>query len=480
MTAASSMRVAHLSAASPLCADTPFAEARPGAQKAEGRLPMAPRTLADTGLDFSFLLELLVKILFVRGHLRLAELVEHTGLLPGVLDPLLQFMRAQTLCEVIRRGETEGATLYALTEFGRTRAGEFLRRSQYVGAAPVPLAAYLLQVKAQSVGGMGVTRGELAAAFGDLVLDGGVLEQIGAAMNSCGSMFIYGPPGSGKTFLAERLVRLLSGDVAIPHAIVVSGEVIQVFDAMVHRPASVPETGQGGGLNMGQGGDRRWVLCRRPVVMAGAELTLSAVDLELDGKTRYYQAPPQVKANNGLFILDDLGRQLVSAQDLMNRWIQPLDRHFDYLSLHTGQKFQVPFDVMVVFSSNLHPLQLADEAFLRRLGYKIYVGPLDSRRYRAVFEKACAQSGVPFHGESFGRLCQLHDTHRRPMLACIPGDLIAQVRDYARFYGDVPEMSPALIQWAWNNYFVPEYDRASPQERPPKASGTTMDLGDMK
>lgn len=419
-------------------------------------LPGAPRSLEETGLDFSFLAELLVKTLFGRGAMRLADLVGQVGLLPGVLDPVLHFLRTQKLAEVTRRGETEGATTYALTELGRTRAEDYLRRSQYAGPAPVTLAAYVRQVERQSIAGMGVTRPHLHEAFSDLVADGALLDQFGAAMNSCGSMFVYGPAGSGKTYLAERLVRLLSGDIAVPHAIVVDGEVIQVFDAMVHHPVSLPELGLDRGLDRGPGSDRRWVLCERPVVMTGAELTLSMVDLKFDHQTRFYQAPQQVKANNGLFILDDLGRQLVSAQDLMNRWIVPLDRRVDYLTLHTGQKFRVPFDVIVVFSSNLQPSQLADEAFLRRLGYKIYVGPLDTWRYRSIFEKVCAETGVPFDAEGFAWLCKRHEAQKRPMLACIPGDLIRQVRDYARFHGDAPEMSPAFLGWAWNNYFARE------------------------
>ena len=444
------LRMSNASGAALRPVESPARVAAGSGDKPAAALPAIPRTLEESGLEFSFLVELLVKILFVRGSLRLAELVSHVGLGPGVLDPQLQFLRTQKLAEVTRRGETEGATTYALTELGRARATDFLRRSQYSGPAPVTLEAYLRQVERQSIGSMGVSRDGLYAAFSDLVVDAGLLDQFGAGMNSCGSMFIYGPAGSGKTYLAERLVRLLSGDVVVPHAIVVAGEVIQVYDVLVHRAVPMPEQG----LDRGTGHDPRWVLCRRPVVMTGAELTLAMVDLELDQQTRFYQAPQQVKANNGLFILDDLGRQLVSARDLMNRWIVPLDRREDYLTLHTGQKFRVPFDVIVVFSSNLQPAELADEAFLRRLGYKIYVGPLDPRRYRAVFEKVCVESGVAYDAEGFAWLCLQHERQQRPMLACLPGDLIGQVRDYARFHGEPPQMSPALLQWAWNNYFT--------------------------
>jgi SpoVK/Ycf46/Vps4 family AAA+-type ATPase len=203
-------------------------------------------------------------------------------------------------------------------------------------------------------------------------------------------------------------------------------------------------------------GDARWVLCRRPVVMSGAELTLDMVDLEFDRQTRFYHAPQQLKANNGLFIIDDLGRQLVSAQALMNRWIVPLDRRTDFLTLHTGQKFEVPFDVIVVFSSNLRPADLADDAFLRRLGYKIFVGPADVAEYRAILQQVCRDLRMPYDEAGLAHLLRRHEAASRPLLACHPRDLLGQVRDYAVFNDVSAQMSPELLDWAWNNYFAPE------------------------
>lgn len=425
------------------------------ADETASTLPEAPRNPAETGLEFSLLVELTAKALFVHGQLRLADLVNQLKLLPNVLNPVLGFMRAESLCEVTRRGEMEGATNYCLTELGRTRAEDFRRRSQYHGAAPVNLQDYIKQIEIQSVAGMGVRHGQLKQAFADVVVKETLLDQFGSAMNSGRAIFVYGPAGSGKTYIAERLVRLLSGAVAVPHAITVNGEIIQVFDPLVHEPvqsAHAPTSG----LDRGAGIDARWVLCRRPVAMTGAELTLSMVDLEFDEQTRFYHAPQQVKANNGLFIIDDLGRQLVSAQELMNRWIVPLDRRIDYLTLHTGQKFMVPFDVIVVFSSNLRPSQLADEAFLRRLGYKIYVGPLDEADYRAIFKQVCEQLQVPYSEDGLKYLCQRHQDESRPLLACLPRDILGQVCDYARFHGMSPQMSPELLGWAWGNYFARE------------------------
>jgi hypothetical protein len=422
-------------------------------------LPRAPRSPEETGLGFSFLVELAAKILFVRGQLGLHELVSAMKLLPTVINPLLDFMRTENMCEVARQGGRDGAFEFKLTDLGRARAQDFMRRSQYTGAAPVTIGDYTRQVQAQSVGEMGVTHERLQQAFSGVVVRDALLQQFGAAMNSGRAIFIYGPAGSGKTYLAERLVELLSGDVVLPHALAVQGEVIQVFDPLVHEPVTAPDAPAG--LDRGPAADARWVLCRRPIVMTGAELTLSMVDLEFDEQTRHYQAPQQVKANNGLFILDDLGRQLVSAQDLMNRWIVPLDRRIDYLALHTGQKFMVPFDVIVVFSSNLRPSQLADEAFVRRLGYKIYVGPLEVDAYGTILRQVCLQYGVTWSDDGLDYLLQRHAAESRPLLACLPRDILAQVRDHAAFNGGRPQMSPELLGWAWDNYFAREWRSAA-------------------
>lgn len=417
-------------------------------------LPAQPQRLEDTGLHMSFLVELLAKILYVRGAVRLPELAAHAKLPPGVLDPLLAFMRAERLCEMARHGETDGTMAYTLTDLGRARAQDFLGRSQYAGAAPVSLDAYTRQVARQSVREMGVTRERLQRAFTGIVIGQEVLNQVGAAMNSGRAIMVYGPAGSGKTYLSERLVGLLSGEVGIPYAIEVGHEVLQVFDPVVHEPVPVDE-GRKSVLDRGRAHDARWVPCRRPVVMTGAELTLAMVDLQFDAKARFYQAPPQVKANNGLFILDDLGRQLVSPSQLMNRWIVPLDRHFDYFALHTGQKFRLPFDVIVVFSSNLQPSKLADDAFLRRLGYKIYVGPLPEADYRRIFMQVCEVNGIAYSEEGYAYLLdELHAKGGKPLLACLPRDILCQLRDYARFNGLEPRLSPALLDWAWNNYFA--------------------------
>jgi len=428
-----------------------LAPAQSEPQKAS--LPLQPRTVGETGLNFLFLIELLTKTLFLRGQLHLVDLVDHTKLSIGVLEPLLSFMRTERLCEVTRSGEAETATAYTLTELGRLRAQDFLQKSQYAGPAPVSLQAYVEQVRKQSVMDMQVTREDLQKAFSGIIVKEHILKQFGAAMNSGRAIFVYGPAGTGKTFISEKLVGLLSGNVTIPYAIVVDSEVIQVFDPLIHDEVIVEEAQSS--LDRRRTIDARWVLCRRPVVKTGGELTLDMLDLDFDQAAKFYQAPPQVKANNGLLLIDDLGRQLVPALDLMNRWIVPLDRHLDYLALHTGKKFMIPFDVIVVFSTNMPPKQLADEAFLRRLGYKIHIGELEEEDYRAISRQVCDELHIPFSEKGLEYL--LHEHHYKegkPLLACIPRDILGQVRDIARYEGVQPELSEELLDWAWNNYFT--------------------------
>lgn len=422
-------------------------------EQRKSQLPFQPRSVEETGLNFLFLVELLAKILFLRGQLRLVDLVSHSKLSIGVLEPLLSFMRTERLCEVSRSGETETATAYTLTDLGRLRAQDFLQKSQYAGPVPVPLHAYVERVRQQSVVDMRVTRNDLQRAFKGVVVKEGILKQFGAAMNSGRAIFVYGPAGTGKTFISEKLVGLLSGNVAIPHAVVVDNDVIQVFDPLVHEATGIPEAASD--LDRRKARDDRWVSCRRPVVKTGGELTIDMLDLDFDASAKFYQAPPQVKANNGLLLIDDLGRQLTSALDIMNRWIVPLDRHLDYLALHTGKKFMIPFDVIVVFSTNMPPKQLADEAFLRRLGYKIYIGVLDEDEYRAISRQVCDELNISYSEQGLEYLLREHHYKEgKPLLACIPRDILGQVRDIARYEGVQPKLSEELLDWAWNNYFT--------------------------
>lgn len=415
--------------------------------------PRAPRTLEDTGLPLLFLVELATKLMFVRGQMRLTEIAQRMHLPATVLESLLAFMRAERICEVMRRGETDGDVLYELTDAGRTRAAEYLSRCKYAGPAPVSLAAYVAQVEKQSVTKMRVTREDVNDAFRGLIINPEVRDQLGAAMGSGRAMFLYGPAGAGKTYLAERLSLLLDGDVAVPHAILVDGEIIQIFDPLIHHP--VEDHSRPSVLDNLMRPDLRWVICKRPVAITGGELTMRMLDLDYDASTGFYQAPPHVKANNGLFVVDDLGRQLIKPEQLMNRWIVPMDRHHDYLALHSGTKFTLPFDVVLVFSTNLMPSEVADPAFLRRLGYKIHIGPMDEDQYRNIFTRVCEERGVPFDQAAFETLVEeYHKVHRQPLLACYPRDIINQIADLARYRGEPARLTPDSLHWAWHNYFA--------------------------
>ena len=416
----------------------------------------APRTADESGLPFLFLAELIAKVLFQRGQLRLAELASHLKLNVSVIDPLVAFLRAEKLCEIARVGNsgTDADLSYVLTDAGRARAANAVGRNAYAGPAPVTLAAYTAQVKAQSVAAMQVTRPAMAAAFDGIVVNPLVLDQLGAAMNSGRAIFLHGLAGSGKTYLAERLRDLLVGTISVPYALMVDGEVIPFFDAVQHVVAD-EGIAPGSGLDRGSAPDARWVRgVRRPAALAGGELTLDTLDLRFDPHTRLYQAPPHLKSNNGIFIIDDLGRQRCTPEALMNRWIVPMDRNIDYLTLHTGHSFQIPFDVIVVFSSNFVPQRLSDGAFLRRLGYKIEVPAASSVEYATLFRQACAVIGVAFDPDALSYLLARHEERQVPLLACYPRDLMHQLRDLARYEEQVPELSRRTIDWAWDNYFA--------------------------
>lgn len=420
-------------------------------------LPPAPRSVAETGLPFLFLVELAVKTLFLGGLLRMTELAGRMKLSVSVIDPLIVYLRAEKLCEVSRAGGVTGTdadVCYRLSDLGRVRGAEFLGRCAYAGPAPVSLDDYCATVRSHSVGTMNIPRACVHDHFGDIVVNAGILDQLGAAMNSGRAMFIHGPAGSGKTYLAERLSGLLSGDICVPYAVFAGGEVVQVYDPVVHAPGTVCDS-SGETLYRRGTRDARWICCRRPAVLTGGELTLDMLDLKFDHTTRYYQAPPHLKANNGIFIIDDLGRQRCSPEELLNRWIVPMDRRIDFLALHTGYKFEVPFDVIVVFSSNLPPAELGDGAFLRRIGYKIHIGPLLESDYRQIFKSACTSLGISWDEHAFSWL--VHDRHlreSRPLLACYPRDLLSQVRDRAAYEGLEPVLTPDALDWAWNNFFT--------------------------
>jgi len=415
----------------------------------------APRTLEETQLPFLFLVELLAKILFQRGSLGLTELALHVKLPVSVLDRILTFMRTERMCEMSRRGSsgTDADIVYTLSETGRSRAADYTRRASYAGPAPVTLESYTQRLQQQSLTEMLTSRQTVQQAYQNVVVTPLILNQFGAAMNSGRAMFIYGPAGSGKSYLAERLSGLLTGHIAVPYALLVDSEVVPLFDPMVHQ-AVQDQMPPGRLFDRRAPRDQRWVRSLRPLVMTGGELTLDTLDLRFDAATRLYQAPPHLKANGGILIIDDLGRQRCSPVELMNRWIVPMDRRIDFLRLQNGYSFPVPFDVQIVFSSNLPPEALADGAFLRRLGYKIHIDALSASQYEEVFRQVCQRYSLEFSDSAYLHLIDRYVREQLPLLACHPRDLLTQIRDLARYEGTEPQLNPDSIDWAWNNYFA--------------------------
>lgn len=412
-----------------------------------------PKLLADTGLSQAFLCDLVEKHLFEGGVLTIASLARRIALAGNLIEELLNFMRQEGRIEVRARSQEEHGLRYGLTERGRSSAMDALARSGYVGPAPVPLHLYLPVVEAQSVRGRKVTRVEMENNFAGVVMPPGMLERLGPSMNSGRAIFVYGHAGTGKTYLTQKLTGLFADGVLVPHAICVGETTIQVFDPSLH--VALDHDQDRPGFMLGEGHDPRYVRCRRPVVITGGELGPEMLEVQYDAATRQYRAPLQLKATNGMFILDDLGRQRVAPEVVLNRWIVPMEEGRDYLSLGTGQHFSVLFDLILVFSTNLDPLQLADEAFLRRIGYKLRFDPLEPDQYRAIWGQVCEQRGIR-HDESLSAFMvdELHAKHGVPLLPCHPRDLIGIALDRAAFLGEQAGLSRDSLRWAWENYFV--------------------------
>ncbi|MEK8080400.1 AAA family ATPase [Pseudomonas sp. XK-1] len=418
------------------------------------QLAPQPRTVAETGLADSFIGDLLCKHLHDAGVLDLTQLVERLALTGSVLEEVLGYLRKDGRIEVLGQSGGQGLR-YGLTERGRSAAKDALARSGYIGPAPYPVERYRQLLKAQTVHGCRVDARAMREAFAGVVLREELLDQFGPAMNSGRAIMIYGPAGTGKTYISQRLIRLFHGAIWVPHAIAINEAVVEIFDPQVHKPLPVEAGARS--LRMDQGVDRRLLRCRRPIIITGGELTLDMLDIRFDPYTRLYQAPLQLKASNGIFIIDDLGRQRVAPVDLFNRWIVPMEEKTDYLNLGGGRHCEIPFDLVLVFSTNLNPLQLADEAFLRRIGYKLHFGYLQPDEYERIWQQECEKLGIPYDPELAAYAIErLHRPENMPLLPCHPRDLLGMALDCQRYQGadDWQILSPKTLIWAWRNYFV--------------------------
>ena len=418
------------------------------------KLVPRPTKLADTGLSQTFVADLVAKQLLDRGTVSLVELSSIVALAGSIIESVLNFMRDEALIEVRPGKASATGLMYTLTDRGRVTALDAMMRSGYLGPAPVPLRHYARIARSQSIHNRAVTQESMHAAFDDVVLDSRLLDSLGPALNSGRAMFLYGPAGTGKTYISQRLCRLFRQPTLIPHAIAIDETVVQVFDPLVHKQMHQLPTG--GDLKFDEGHDPRFVVCERPVVITGGELTGEMLEVHYEPSTRLYEAPLQLKANNGMFIIDDMGRQKVSPMAVFNRWIVPMEEKRDYLTLGSGRHFTVPFDVVLVFSTNIHPLDLADEAFLRRIGYKIEFGPLTVEQYEQIWRDACASCEVDYEPQVLDYvLNELHAKRRIALLPCHPRDLLGMARDHAIYEHESREVKIDHIRWAWDNYFVP-------------------------
>ena len=405
-----------------------------------------PRTLSQLGVRPQVLEDLALKTLFLSGPFSVYQLSEQTHLSFDIATELFARLREQQLCHVT--GMKANVPLMAITTQGRSRALELLSQSHYVGAAPVSLQSYVEQVRKQSVRGIATHQADVERAFQPMVLDDKTLWQLGTALNSGTSIFLYGPTGTGKSAIAETLSRVLAENEAwIPYAVEVDGQIITVFDPVIHRKMEASPF---------ESCDDRWVRCHRPTVLVGGELTVEMLDLQFNPVTKFYVCPPQMKANNGVLIIDDFGRQRIRPEELLNRWVVPMDRRIDFLTLAGGRKIEIPFDMMVVFATNMDPSELVDAAFLRRIQTKIKVGAVTEEQFHEIFRRVAQEKGLQADETMLHELVNVIHGLKEELKPCYPRDLVNQICWAAQYEDRKPQLDWPALRLAVEAYFLPQ------------------------
>ena len=413
--------------------------------------PNEPESREKLGIDETIIEGIILRMLYGRTTVVAYEMVQEIRVpFYGVLEPILTRLRDSRLIEIVRGDISANYYVYGMTEAGRVRAQQSLEQTTYVGPAPVSVDDYVKNVAQQSLRNVTVNAERLRQSFRGLVYEDSILDSLGPAVNSGRSIFLYGPPGNGKTSICERMVESFGGAIFIPYAIEVKGSIIKVFDEYNHI-----EVFSDSDMRLQGKYDKRYRLVKRPVIIVGGELSMESLDLIWNKESRFYEAPLQMKANGGAFMIDDFGRQRIEPKTLLNRWIVPLEKRRDFLTLHTGTKIEIPFDELIIFSTNLNPKDLVDEAFLRRIRYKIPINDPSYDSFRSIWRIVSEKNGLPYMDEIVDYFVQNHIvSQKRPFRGCVPRDIIDNIIDMCRYRQIEPTITAQMLDDAANAYFA--------------------------